>query len=154
MDTISSYLANDHSRCDALYLQAFTRVLERQWPQAERAFRDFERALVRHLAVEEDIVFHAFEQAIGSTSGPTSALRGEHLQLRGIMYRLADAVLQRHSLDFFDHADTFGIVLHQHGMKEEGIFYPMLDRVLQRRQDELVAAMSARAGIGRIAVLS
>ena len=143
MDTICSYLEYDHSRCDALFVQVVAYVVGRQWPHAERRFKDFEAAFTRHLTMEENIVFPAFEQVIGTAAGPTHALRLEHGQLRGLLARLTEAVEGNHVVDFFDHADAFRIVLQQHSLKEEGILYPMADRMLLEKRSELVASMAA-----------
>lgn len=143
METICSYLEDDHSRCDALFIQAVGCVAQRSWEAAEQAFQAFDRAFQLHLTMEEDVVFSAFEIAVTGDTSPTHALRREHHQLRGLLHRLAGAIAKRHVVDFFDHADTFRIVVQQHGMKEEGLLYPMADRMLSRRRTELIAAMVA-----------
>ena len=152
METISSYLASEHARCDALFAQAQAYVLAARWPEAARAFERFELAMERHLVMEETVVFPAFERAMGGADGPTCVMRKEHLQIRGIVQRLSESVGQRHANVFFDHADTFRILLHQHSEKEEGVLYPMAERVLHASQDNIIAAMksleAANAGLG------
>jgi hemerythrin-like domain-containing protein/uncharacterized protein (DUF2249 family) len=143
MDTICSYLEDDHSRCDALFVETVGCVAQRNWEPAERAFQAFERALQLHLAMEEDVIFSAFELVVSGEPAPTHGLRQEHRQMRGLLHRLSGAIEQRHVVDFFDHADTFRIVLQQHSMKEEGLLYPMADRMLSRKRAELIRAMVA-----------
>lgn len=143
MGNISTYLEQDHARCHAMYLDAVASVAARDWVHAGMQFGRFAHALRRHLAMEEDIVFSAFEAAIGTDNGPTRELRTEHQYLRGMLERLMLAIERAHAAEFFDRADTFRIVLQQHSSKEEGIIYPMADRVLYPHRGDIVAAMAA-----------
>jgi hemerythrin-like domain-containing protein len=146
MDKISAYLETDHTRCDSLYLQVLTSVAERDWPQASAHLERFAQALQRHFTMEETVVFSAFETATGSTHGHTESLRHEHCQLNAILLRLAAAISQRHVSAVTNHANTFRMLLWQHSLKEDGILYPLADRVLHGQQDELISAMRALDG--------
>lgn len=143
MDTISAYLEKDHARCDGLYLQSLACVAARDWQQAAELLDRFARELQRHFTMEEEVVFAAFEAATGATSGHTQALRREHRQLSGILQRLADAVAQQHVSDVEDHADTFRIMLWHHSLKEEGMLYPLADRVLRGQHGALIGVMES-----------
>jgi len=141
--TISGYLEADHVRCDALFAPARDAVRHGRWAQADHALAAFRHALERHLLIEERIVFPAFESALRNTLTPTAAMRSEHLRIRGVAQRLADALRARDAEAFLNHADTLGVVLYQHGEKEEGVLYPMIERILQRTSADIVAAMRA-----------
>lgn len=141
MNTISSYLGSDHKRCDALFAQVEVDIEKGNWEQAETTFQSFSQALERHLRMEENILFPAFEETIGSSDGPTSVMRKEHQHIRAIAGRLNDAVGERNMIDFFDHDDTLRILMEQHNLKEETILYLMTDRVLSGRQSEIIGAM-------------
>ncbi|ATQ76980.1 hemerythrin HHE cation-binding protein [Massilia violaceinigra] len=143
METIGSYLEADHVRCDALFASARHAVRKGLWREAGHAFATFCHALERHLLMEERIVFPAFENAIGAASAPTASMRSEHLRIRGVVQRLSNALRERDTEAFLDHADTLGIVLYQHSEKEEGVLYPMIERVLAPSCHKLVAAMQA-----------
>jgi hemerythrin-like domain-containing protein len=141
METISSYLAHDHARCDALFAQAQSALEDGQWPQAARAFACFGDALERHLLVEERIVFPAYEKAIRTASVPASAMRTEHLRIRGIVQRLAYSIEKRLGGEAFDHAGTLRSVLDRHDELEQRKLYPMVERVLAGRQEAVIASM-------------
>ncbi|WP_167079985.1 hemerythrin domain-containing protein [Massilia aquatica] len=141
MDTIGSYLEADHVRCDALFADARRAVRKGLWREAGHAFATFCHALERHLLMEERIVFPAFERAIGAASAPTASMRSEHLRIRGVVQRLSNSLRERDTEAFLDHANTLGIVLYQHSEKEEGVLYPMIERVLAPSRHKLVAAM-------------
>lgn len=143
MEKLSIYCAKDHARCDAMYQAVLASIKARDWPQAALGFDGFAQALTRHMAMEEMVLFRAVEQATRAHAGPIQVLRVEHQQLRGLLQRLAGAITQRRLIDFADHADTFRIMLQQHSLKEDGILYPLADRVLQARHAELIGQMTA-----------
>ena len=143
MDTLGSYLTQDHGRCDALLRQAQQAIGGLDWRQARLDIAAFELALERHLLIEERIIFPAFERAIGSAAAPTAAMRAEHLRIRAVAQRLCSAVGAQDAQAFLNHADALLLVLHQHSEKEEGVLYPMIERVLARSCQDLLAAMRA-----------
>ncbi|MES2017616.1 MAG: hemerythrin domain-containing protein [Pseudomonadota bacterium] len=136
METIGSYLEQDHAHCDALLRQALHSA--RRTDMAA-----FQHALERHLLIEERILFTAFENAIGRANSPTLAMRSEHLRIRAVAQRLCDTVAAGDKLTFVKHAEALLLVLHQHSEREEGVLYPMIERVLARSSADLVGAMQA-----------
>ena len=143
MDTMSSYLTQDHARCDALFKQVQQCVRGVDWRQARLAMAAFQHALERHLLIEERILFTAFERAIGRATSPTDAMRAEHLRIRAVAQRLSDTVGAGDMGGFVKHAEALLLVLHQHSEKEENMLYPMIERVLAHGSVELVSAMQA-----------
>ncbi len=143
MDTLGSYLTHDHARCDALLHSTQQAVAAARWPEARRAMRAFQHALERHLLIEERIIFIAFEFAVGRAVSPTLAMRADHLRIRAVAQRLADAVNARSTGEFINHAEALLLTLHQHSEKEEGVLYPMIERVLARRCPDLLEAARA-----------
>ena len=143
MDTIGSYLALDHARCDALFRAALQSVRSARWRQAGLDMAAFQHALERHLLVEERILFPAFERALGHAVSPTAAMRAEHLRIRAVAQRLNDTASSGDMNAFFKHAEALLLVLHQHDEKEEGVLYPMIERVLAYNSASLLEAMRA-----------
>jgi hemerythrin-like domain-containing protein len=142
MNTISRYLGNDHKRCDELFVIAETRVSNSQWDQAESCLEEFRSALERHFAMEEKVLFEAFEKATGNSEGPTSVMRTEHQQLRSILAMLKNTLFKRDADNFLGYSDTLNTMMQQHNMKEESILYQMTDRVLSDQQEQVISAMS------------
>lgn len=141
MDTIGGYLEADHARCDALLRPARDAVRFAHWEQADQALAAFRHALERHLRVEEEILFTAFDEAMRQVRTPTAVMRGEHLRIRGVAQRLSDALRARDAEAFLCHCDTLGVLCHQHSEKEEGVLYPVMERLLAPHADSIVAAM-------------
>jgi len=143
MESISRYLGGDHKRCDELFAQAETCVDAARWEEAATALHAFGDALEQHFAMEENVLFPAFEKAVGSTEGPTRVMRMEHQQMRGILAQVRTCLEQRDADAFFGYSDTLNTMVQQHNMKEESILYPMSERVLSDRHEEIVVAMRA-----------
>src|SRR5438045_571945 len=111
MSGIKNFLESDHARCDAFFEQSQVCVEKGDWTQASIAFQQFERTLTHHLAMEEQVLFPVFEQAIGQASGPTSVMRSEHVQLRRIVDRLNAALAKCDADAFFASAETLQIMM-------------------------------------------
>ncbi|MBJ7313479.1 hemerythrin domain-containing protein [Rugamonas sp. CCM 8940] len=143
MSSIGNYLEQDHHDCDQRYAHAEALVNQGDWDGAGAEFAVFRRQLEGHLAMEEQVMFPALEQAMGSANGPTAVMRGEHGHMRAILQDMHAAIAQREQDDFFDHADTLRMLMRQHNLKEEGILYPMADRMLAPPQVAAVLAAMA-----------
>ena len=143
METLGNYLTDDHARCDALLRHAQQSVGASRWIEARRDAAAFRYALERHLLIEERIIFPAFEAALGHAASPTAAMRAEHLRIRAVAQRLADAIEAHSAQDFVTHAEALLLTMHVHSEKEEGVLYPMIERVLARRCPDLLSAARA-----------
>lgn len=84
----------------------------------------------RHLGIEEQELFPAFEEATGVQTGPTEMMRMEHDQMRGLFAEMKIAMEQKNSEDYLGTADTLLIMMQQHNMKEEQMLYNMMDQHL------------------------
>jgi iron-sulfur cluster repair protein YtfE (RIC family) len=137
--TITSFLSADHKKCDTYFAQAECDAAARSWTQAADKLDHFGRELEHHMAMEEQVLFPAFEHATGNSTGPTAVMRIEHAQMRALLNELRDAVVAQDGDTYAGHADTFNTMLQQHNLKEENILYRMTDRLLDAA--ETVASM-------------
>ncbi|MEW5967185.1 MAG: hemerythrin domain-containing protein [Pseudomonadota bacterium] len=143
MITILEFLGTDHHQCDAHFAAAETAVAEGRWDVARAAAGRFLDAMARHLAMEEDVLFPAFEARTGMQSGPTAVMRMEHAQMRELMDGLAQAVEANDATRFLGLSETLNMLMQQHNLKEENMLYPMADRVLGDSRDGLLDDMQA-----------
>ena len=143
--TVTDYLTADHRRLDAILDDAAR--LAASPATAARAlarYEEFQRGLTRHILVEEEILFPAFERASGmSGGGPTAVMRVEHVAIREILADLHAALSASDPGRFqYGVTDLVG-VLSPHNMKEEHMLYPMSDQFAgdDRARAELVRRM-------------
>ena len=149
MDTLGSYLTDDHGRCDALLRRTQQCVGAANWAAARREIAAFNDALERHLQIEEQIIFPAFEAEVGQSTAPTAAMRAEHLRIRAVAQRLGAAVDAASTHDFLTHAETLLLTMHQHSEKEEAVLFPLIERVLARRCPDLLGRARAFSACDR-----
>ena len=142
---ISQYMQMRQQRCDRLFNDTETAVAAKQWDTASDYLEQFCDALEEHLAMEEEVLFPAFEAKTGLTTDVTGTMRAEHREFRSLMRRLEDACTHRDSDAFLDHSSILGFMLEEHETKEESGLYPLIDRALSSRAAELIETMRERA---------
>ncbi len=126
-DDLVGTLTDDHRGIDALWAEleaAVDRGSETNAALVERA-RSFVGHMNRHLAMEEEVLFPAFEEATGIVMGPTRVMRLEHDQMRAILSQITDHAERGAFDEMLDYGDTLHMLIQQHNAKEEGMLYPM-----------------------------
>lgn len=130
----------DHERCDALWANVEDAADD---PDAlSAAFTAFDAAVRRHLAMEEDVIFPAFEDATGMHgAGPTAVMRSEHQQMRGLLDAMGRAAESGDADGVLDQGDTLLMLTQQHNLKEEQVLYPMAQGHLAPAWESLLARL-------------
>jgi hemerythrin-like domain-containing protein len=145
MTTISDFLVPDHQRCDNLFAAAEADAAQGNWDKAAAGFLIFQDTLKHHFAMEQEVMFPAFEERSGMTQGPTSVMRSEHQQMICMLNLMSDAVTRKNKDSYLGDAETLLIIMQQHNMKEEQMLYQMADKILADKLDEVVGRMRALA---------
>ena len=127
---IKEFMAQDHRDCDLLFAKAEKAASEQDWTTTAQEFNAFVQAMERHLGIEEEELFPAFEQATGVITGPTEMMRMEHEQMRNLFTEMRDALEQQQVNDYLGASETLLILMQQHNIKEEQILYNMMDQHL------------------------
>lgn len=143
MRTIVDFLGTDHRACDDLFASAEDAVAQKKWDSARSLFERFQAAMAHHLAMEEEVLFPAFEARTGMRMGPTEVMRMEHAQMRGLLQEMAGAVASADHDRYLGLSETLNMLMQQHNLKEENMLYPMSDQVLGGERDNLIHAMEA-----------
>jgi hemerythrin-like domain-containing protein len=130
MAELAKFFTEDHRACDRAWAAVEAAVDAGDAEQVAVLFHAFDAAMRRHLSWEEDVMFPAFERATGMTHGPTTVMRREHGQMRGMLDQMK-AALDGGDPDLVgDLGDTLLMLIQQHNMKEEHMLYPMAERAL------------------------
>jgi len=132
----ATFFTTDHRASDALWADVEAAVDDDDSAAAQAAFVAFEAATRRHFAMEEEVLFPAFEKATGMTMGPTQVMRSEHEQMRGLLSQMA-LVAASDLAALVEHGDTLLMLTQQHNLKEEGMLYPMAEAHLGAEWPEL-----------------
>ncbi len=140
MFDLVGFLVHDHRQCDSLYATLEAAVDADS--AALECFEAFDAAMRRHLGIEEDIIFPAFEEATGmSGCGPTHVMRMEHSQMRALLDNMRESAAEANFESVLDHGDTLLMLIQQHNAKEEGMLYPACQQALAAQLDDLRAKL-------------
>lgn len=123
----AAFFSGDHQHCDELWAAVEAAAEGGDEAAAKAAFGIFAQAMRRHMDMEEQVLFPAFEKQTGMTMGPTRVMRLEHDQMRGLLGQMEGAPASA----LLDHGDTLLMLIQQHNVKEEGVLYPMCDAHLR-----------------------
>jgi len=142
---VSDFLGGDHRRLDTILSAVGGLVEQGAFVEAAAKFAEFAGGLSRHIEMEETILFPHFEAKTGMADGPTQVMRAEHVEIRFLLGVLTSALLASDAGAFSAADRRLHYVLGAHNEKEEGILYPLSDRVAggERERDELVRRMQA-----------
>lgn len=130
MDNISDTFAHDHKQCDGLFAEAESAVSTGEWSKAAELHGEFQSRMMRHMDIEEQVLFPAIEERAGGAIGPTQVMRSEHEEMRNLLARMEQSIAARDGDDFLGLSETLLILMQQHNLKEEEVLYPMADQML------------------------
>jgi hemerythrin-like domain-containing protein len=108
-----------------------------------QAFAAFKSRMLRHFAMEEEVMFPAFEAKTGMQGGPTAVMRMEHEQMRGLLEQMTTALEAGDAQEVVDLGDTMLMLIQQHNQKEETILYPMAQQMLDGDWPEISSRLES-----------
>lgn len=141
MSRISEVLTTDHRLGDEMFAAAAQAAERGDWAGCHERFDAFLRALKHHMAIEEQVLFPAFEQATGIAAGPTQVMRDEHQQMLALLDGVAAAIAARDAARLGAAARSFTTLMSSHSAKEENVLYPMCDEALPEFSGEKLAEL-------------
>lgn len=143
METISTFLTQDHRACDEEFANMENEVAAENWEKANSKLIKFSEDLLHHFDMEEKVMFPAFESKTGMTQGPTAMMRMEHEQMRGLLEDLKTDVSATNKNHFFGVSESLMMLMQQHNMKEEQMLYAMADTHLGDTVADVIENMKA-----------
>lgn len=146
LDTVMDYLMTDHRRLDGIMENCRDLAASGNMSGAGAKFIEFRKGLLRHIKIEEGLLFPEFELATGldKRSGPTGVMRHEHAEIIRLLDLIQDVFEsdQPAASEFESLRSAVVALLQEHNGKEERILYPMTDRMMPGpRLRELVGKM-------------
>jgi len=129
--SLSNYFTSDHGDCDEKWARVEELLGNGDDDAAKKAWQNFDQTTRRHLLMEEEVLFPAFEASSGmGQSGPTVVMRMEHEQIRALLDQIGFNIEEGDADEALDLGDTLHMLIQQHNVKEEGMLYPMAENVL------------------------
>jgi iron-sulfur cluster repair protein YtfE (RIC family) len=143
LESATRMLGADHDRLDNLLDEAFS-ALGRDPALARRSFASFAEGLRRHIEIEDQLLFPAFERQAGMQGvGPTAVMRREHREVETRLARIGAALaeLVPSVLGVREELAALRALLADHHYREERILYPACDGIFTL---DLLRAVSER----------
>jgi iron-sulfur cluster repair protein YtfE (RIC family) len=137
MSSTDNWLIHEHSLYENLLSRCTEAIEIEDWEDADLLFKRMVTHLKRHMAVEEEVLYPAYEAATHAPQGPTGALRDEHDHIVRLIMDMARVIKTRDSdyvLECLSHLEKQMIKHHE---KEEDIFLPMASHILDARREEI-----------------
>lgn len=134
LDTVMEYLMTDHRRLDGIMETCRDLAAAGNMSAAASKFTEFRKGLMRHIKIEEGLLFPEFETATGldRSSGPTGVMRHEHAEIIRLLDLIQDVFESDKpaAAEFESLRSAVAALLSEHNGKEERILYPMTDRMV------------------------
>jgi iron-sulfur cluster repair protein YtfE (RIC family) len=137
MSGTDNWLEHEHSLHENLLFQCQDAVESENWARVDLLFEEMVTSLKRHMALEEEVLYPAYETTPHAPQGPTQALRAEHDQIVRLIMDMARVIKSRgseHVLECLLHLEKQMIKHHE---KEEDIFLPMASHILDAKREEI-----------------
>ena len=142
MSGTDNWLEHEHSLYEDLLTRCQEAVECEDWKGADRLIGEMVASLKRHMALEEEVLYPAYESEPAAPQGPTQALRAEHdqiVQLVGDVVRVIKSRGSEHALECLAHLENRMIKHHE---KEEDIFLPMASHILDAKREEITRQLA------------
>lgn len=146
MESITAWMQQDHVLIDGILERATAAAQAGDFAALEREAALFLQRLERHIDMEENLLFPAFEERTGMTAaGPSVQMRAEHEQMHGIFQQMRDAIAAKDAAGWQRASQALLEVLVPHNLKEEQMMYPMLDDAMGADAEALLADVKEMA---------
>lgn len=136
------YLQADHKRLDGLMQRCLELVAASDMTAAMETFADFRRGLLRHINIEEWLLFPALESSpdLQPHQGPTAQMRHEHQEIVRLLVVIQDTfAVRRFDPGTFDRLSSqLTELLRHHNEREERVAYTMTDSLVPAEQLKLL----------------
>lgn len=143
MDHISAFMTSNHHVCDELFASAEESVGNGDWAKGNSEFSAFLVAMKQHFAMEEEVLFPAFDEKTGMDMGPTFVMRSEHKQMNKVFDSMHQALAAKDGDGYLGLSETLLMLMQQHNMKEEQMLYRMIDQHLAVETPALLKQIGA-----------
>ena len=142
MSNSDNWLVHEHSLYEGLLTWCQDAVEMEDWETVGRVFNELVTHLKRHMALEEEVLYPAYESAPHAPQGPTTALREEHTGIVRLVQDMARIITTRDSGHVLESLAHLEYQMIKHHEKEEDIFLPLASHILNDSQDKLLRKMS------------
>jgi hemerythrin superfamily protein len=139
--TLAEHLRADHAHIDGLLTDMQHCLRVGALAEAEVRFEELGKALSRHMAAEEGILYPAMQQMMESVARAVPAMLAQHGELRSLLPELATALAKQDVLSSETLLPQIRRSLARHHEDEERLVYPITDWALAPQEQKRLARM-------------
>lgn len=139
--TINEFMTADHRECDEQFAELENIVDQGNFDGAKTMFADFQSHMLKHLDMEEQVIFPQYQNCEGGHCDPTPVMINEHNQMRATFTQMSDAINENDKEKFLGQSETLLFTMQQHNMKEEQMMYNLADQALD--SEDIINKMKA-----------
>ncbi|TCK17605.1 hemerythrin HHE cation binding domain-containing protein [Thiogranum longum] len=137
MGSTDNWLTHEHSLYENLISRCMEAIEVEDWQTTDVLFMKMVAHLKRHMALEEEVLYSAYEAASHAPQGPTVALREEHDDIVRLVTDMAQVIKSRNSDLVLDCMTRLEDRMIKHHEKEEDFFLPMASHILDASREEI-----------------
>ena len=135
---LAFFFEQDHRDCDARWVDVEELLDAGDIELARAAWQKYDSSMRRHIAMEEEVLFPAFDANSGMAGGgPVAVMKTEHRQMEGLLAQIAGAIEEGDAEQAMELGDALLMLVQQHNEKEEGTLYPAAESLLAGDWEEL-----------------
>jgi iron-sulfur cluster repair protein YtfE (RIC family) len=136
-----------HHELDQLFFEHQVALLKGDFSRSRAMLKPFEKALLQHMKEEDEILLPLYRQRADQIQGGDAEIfLGEHVKITEWINRinLRASRLNRSDanwkeiISLFDDEAQFKKYVEHHSIREDRIFYPEVDRVVEGKEKEQV----------------
>lgn len=130
VESVTGILGDDHDHLDLMLDETFD-FAGSDPEQARRIFATFSSHLLRHIEVEDELIFTRFERLTGvRDGGPSAVLRREHREIELRVAHISQALAARPPdvANARREISELRMLLEDHHHLEEAVLYTVCDR--------------------------
>jgi hemerythrin-like domain-containing protein len=146
LNSTDNWLEHEHSLYEYLIASCQQAAETEDWGSVSQSFDELVTHLKQHMALEEEVLYPAYEASSEAPQGPTMALREEHDRIARLVRDIALLLRTRDSEQTLESLAFLENLLVKHHEKEEDIFLPMASHILRDQREELLRQLEAFDG--------
>lgn len=134
-----------HQELDQLFFEHQVALLKGDFPHSRAVLKSFEKALLMHIREEDEILMPLYRQRSEQIrGGDADIFSGEHVKITEWINRINLRVSRLNRSDanwkeiisLIDDEAQFKKYMEHHSVREDRIFYPEVDRVVEEKEKE------------------
>jgi hemerythrin-like domain-containing protein len=144
LSDVVDWLYHDHREHEANLYECQALAEQEDWRGVKRVYDELRRAIERHIAAENDIIFPAYEALADTSETPTRLLREEHDQVLVLLGECAAVISMHDSEQAVASLSFMADYMIKHHDREEQMFLPMAGHALAAQREEILERLKPR----------